>query len=91
MNYLLISMDENLYASTGQQQLTVVISTLKELHPCRNLQKRLLNKFLISGFLPPSNQLNTYLILNSTYLKTPDDANDEILKWIEKVSLSFCN
>ena len=35
----------------------------------------------------PSNPLNAYLILNATHLSAPDNAKDEILKWIDTLSL----
>ena len=37
----------------------------------------------------PSNPLNTYLILNTTHLSAPDNAKDEIPKWIDTLTLSF--
>ena len=37
----------------------------------------------------PSNHLNRYLILNGTHLSAPDNAKDEILKWIDALTLSF--
>ncbi len=37
----------------------------------------------------PSNPLNRYLILNATHLSAPDNAKDEIVKWIDTLTLSF--
>ena len=39
----------------------------------------------------PSNPLNTYLVLNVTHLSAPDNAKEEILKWINTLTLSFGN
>jgi pimeloyl-ACP methyl ester carboxylesterase len=39
----------------------------------------------------PMHPLNKYLVLNSTHLKAPDDAKDEILQWINTVNHSPSN